>query len=118
LQVSQFVDFGLGQSLGRGGHDRQSGGAGKGGTATITADGKEVAKGRVERTTPIRFSLDEGMDIGEDTGTPVSLDYDVPNKFTGHFETVTINIKPGDRAAIEAGNKANQTAAIRRTLRD
>ena len=70
------------------------GGIGKGGTATVTVDGKEVAKGRIERTVPIRVSLDEGLDVGEDTGTPVSLSYDVPFKFTGKIEKVTIDLKP------------------------
>jgi arylsulfatase A-like enzyme len=69
------------------------GGAGKGGTATILVDGKEVAKGRVEKTVPIRISLDEGLDVGEDTGTPVNLNYDVPFKFTGEIEKVTIDLK-------------------------
>ncbi len=94
------------------------GGVGKGGTATVTAGGKEVAKGKIERTTPIRFSLDEGMDVGEDTGTPVSLDYDVPHKFTGHFETVTIDLKPGATADAKAADEANQIAAERKAIRD
>jgi arylsulfatase len=34
------------------------GGIGRGGTVTLTVDGKEVAKGRVERTVPIRISLE------------------------------------------------------------
>jgi arylsulfatase len=38
------------------------------------------------------MSLDETLDIGEDTGTPVSEDYQVPFKFTGKLEKVTINI--------------------------
>ncbi|MEZ5827334.1 MAG: hypothetical protein R3D01_02670 [Hyphomicrobiales bacterium] len=38
------------------------------------------------------MSLDETLDIGEDTGTPVSRDYKVPFKFTGDIEKVTINI--------------------------
>jgi arylsulfatase len=70
------------------------GGIGKGGTATLSVDGKEVAKGRIEKTVPIRISLDEGLDIGEDTGTPVNLNYDVPFKFTGKIEKVTIELKP------------------------
>lgn len=57
------------------------GGIGKGGTATITVDGKEVAKGKVEKTIPIRLTLDETLDIGEDCGTPVNLTYNVPFKF-------------------------------------
>jgi arylsulfatase len=74
------------------------GGIGKGGTATLTIDGKEVAKGRIEKTVPIRISLDEGLDVGEDTGTPVNLSYDVPFKFTGTIHKVTIDLKakPGD----------------------
>jgi len=68
------------------------GGIGKGGTGTISVDGKQVARGRLDRTVPFRFSLDETFDVGEDTGTPVSLDYDVPFKFTGTIEKVAINL--------------------------
>jgi arylsulfatase len=70
------------------------GGIGKGGTATITINGMEVANGRIAKTVPIRISLDEGLDVGEDTGTPVNLNYDVPFKFTGKIEKVTIELKP------------------------
>ena len=56
-------------------------------------NGKEVAKGRIEKTIPIRITLDEGFDIGEDTGTPVDLSYDVPFKFTGKIDKVTIELK-------------------------
>jgi arylsulfatase len=69
------------------------GGIGKGGVATLSVDGKEVAKGRIEKTVPIRISLDEGLDVGEDTGTPVNLNYDVPFKFTGKIEKATIDLK-------------------------
>ena len=68
------------------------GGVGKGGQATLTVDGKEVASERLPQTIAYRMSLDETLDIGEDTGTPVSEDYRVPFKFTGELETVTINI--------------------------
>jgi arylsulfatase len=68
------------------------GGIGKGGTGTISVDGKQVAQGRIDRTVPIRYSMDETFDVGEDTGTPVSLDYDVPFKFTGQIEKVVVNL--------------------------
>jgi arylsulfatase len=68
------------------------GGLGKGGLGTLQVDGKTVATGRIERTLAFRLSLDETLDCGEDTGTPVSEDYQVPFKFTGELETVTINI--------------------------
>jgi arylsulfatase len=69
------------------------GGIGKGGAVTLSVDGKEVAKGRVDKTVPIRISLDEGLDVGEDTGTPVNLNYDVPFRFTGKIHKVTIDLK-------------------------
>ena len=46
------------------------GGAGKGGTAILLVDEKEVAKVAVPATLFARFSLDETFDVGEDTGTP------------------------------------------------
>ncbi len=51
-----------------------------------------VGSGKLPKTIPFRMSLDETLDIGEDTGTPVSEDYHVPFKFTGELEKVTINI--------------------------
>jgi len=37
------------------------GGIGKGGTGTISVDGMQVAQGRIERTVPLRFSIDETL---------------------------------------------------------
>jgi arylsulfatase len=68
------------------------GGVGKGGQATLTVDGDKVASERLPQTIAYRMSLDETLDIGEDTGTPISEDYKVPFKFTGDLEKVTINI--------------------------
>ena len=67
-------------------------GVGKGGTATLSVDGQEVASEKFPQTIAFRMSLDETLDIGEDTGTPVSEDYHVPFNFTGELEKVTINI--------------------------
>jgi len=71
------------------------GGRGKGGTGTLLVDGTQVAQGRIDRTVPSRFSLDETFDVGEDTGTPVVEDYaaKMPFKFTGKLEKVTIELK-------------------------
>ncbi len=68
-------------------------GMGQPANVEMIIDGKSVARGRVERTIPIRISLDETMDIGEDAGTPVSEDYKVPFEFTGHIEKVIIELK-------------------------
>ncbi len=76
------------------------GGIGMGGIGTLIVDGKQVAQGRIDKTIPARFSFDETFDVGEDTGTPVSLDYDVPFKFTGRIEKVAVSLgKSGLNAA-------------------
>ncbi|MFN9644128.1 MAG: arylsulfatase, partial [Cyanobacteriota bacterium] len=72
------------------------GGRGKGGVGTLLIDGKKVAEKRIERTIPNRISMDETLDIGEDTGTPVVEDYAdaMPFRFTGGaLEKVTIDLK-------------------------
>jgi hypothetical protein len=70
------------------------GGMGKGGKITMTANGKKIAEGRLERTIPIQFSLGEGLDIGRDIGSPVDFTYKLPFEFTGKTEKVTIELKP------------------------
>ena len=69
------------------------GGRGRGGTAALSVDGKEVATGRIEHTFAARVTLDESLDVGMDTGTPVNLSYDVPFKFQGTIQGVTIELK-------------------------
>jgi arylsulfatase A-like enzyme len=90
------------------------GGIGKGGIGTISVDGNKVAEGRIARTMPVRFSFDETFDVGEDTGTPVSLDYDVPFKFTGNIEKVVVHL--GESKLSAADQKAlesmDQKAAL------
>src|SRR5262249_32644791 len=72
------------------------GGMGKGGTATLSVDGNEVAKGRIEKTIALRFSLDECFDVGEDSGTPVAEDSAdrMPFAFTGGLRRVVIELSP------------------------
>lgn len=45
-------------------------------------------------TLAFRLSLDETLDCGEDTGTPVSEDYATPFKFTGELKAVTVYLRP------------------------
>ena len=85
---------------------KYDGGLGKGGTAALKVDGTQVAEGKLERTIPFRISADETLDIGEDTGTPVSEDYQVPFKFAGKLITLVIRLgegklSPEDEKAIE-----------------
>ena len=68
------------------------GGVGKGGTATLYVDGKQVGEGRVEETQAMLFSADETTDVGRDTGTPVSPEYAGASKFTGKIGWVQIDL--------------------------
>ena len=87
------------------------GGLGKGGLATLQVNGKTVASGRIDRTLPFRLSLDETMDCGEDTGTPINEDYKVPFKFTGEIKKVMIDLKPAElTASAQQEVTANQIA--------
>jgi len=86
-------------------------GIGKGGVGTIQVDGKTVATGRIERTLAFRLSVDEGIDCGEDTGTPVTEDYRLPFKFSGEIKKVTIDLKPEKLAAADE-QKLKQAHAV------
>jgi arylsulfatase len=67
-------------------------GLGKGGTAALMVDGKPAGEGKLARTLAFRMYLDETLDCGEDTGTPVSEDYHVPFKFTGKIDKVAVRL--------------------------
>jgi hypothetical protein len=72
-------------------------GLGKGGTGILSVDGKEVARKKLEQTTPITFPEDESFDIGQDTRTGVALveyRYDPPFKFTGQINKLTFKLEP------------------------
>jgi arylsulfatase len=88
------------------------GGLGKGGLGTLLVDGKQVAQGRIERTLPFRISLDETLDCGEDTGTPVSEDYHVPFTFTGGLKKVIIDLTPDELKTADARKRQQAEAAI------
>ncbi|MFV0344640.1 MAG: hypothetical protein ACK5IQ_00080 [Bacteroidales bacterium] len=64
---------------------------GAGGTMTLLADGKQIGKGKIAKTIPVRVSY-ETLDIGRETGTPVSEAYKVPANFTGEVEKVHIEL--------------------------
>ena len=69
------------------------GGLGKGGTATLYVDGKKVGEGKVAATAAMIFSADDGCDVGQDTGSPVSPEYGPRgNEFTGRVKGVQIAV--------------------------
>jgi arylsulfatase A-like enzyme len=68
---------------------KSDGGLGKGGVGTVTIDGNKAGEGRIEKTQPGPFSVDDLADVGTDDGTPVT-DYGKSRKFTGTLSKVTI----------------------------
>jgi hypothetical protein len=88
------------------------GGIGKGGLGTIQVDGKTVASGRIERTLPFRMAVDETLDAGEDTGTPVTEDYHVPFRFTGEIKRVVIDLSPEQLSTADSALMKQGQAAI------
>ena len=63
-----------------------------GATVTLFANNRRIGEGRVEKTLPNRISIDETFDVGYDTGTPVSEDYETPFDFTGKLKEVAIDL--------------------------
>jgi arylsulfatase A-like enzyme len=69
------------------------GGLGKGGKVTLYLDGKQIGEGDIPATLAMIFSADDGLDVGEDAGSPVSPDYGQRgNAFTGHVKGVQLAI--------------------------
>jgi len=75
-------------------------GFGKGGSGTLSVDGKDVATKTIPHTIPFLMSIDETFDVGIDTRTPVDdNDYQVPFAFNGTINKLTINLKPAPMSA-------------------
>jgi hypothetical protein len=85
---------------------------GKGGTLTMSANGRKLAEGRLERSIPIQLSIGEGLDIGMDVGSPIDFTYQLPFAFTGTIDKVTIKLGPSGAAPTEgaAPNVAKRAA--------
>jgi arylsulfatase A-like enzyme len=65
------------------------GGPGKGGTGSLMVDGAKAGEGRIAKTQPGIFSVDDLADIGTDDGTSVA-NYGGSAKFDGKLERVRI----------------------------
>jgi arylsulfatase A-like enzyme len=66
---------------------------GKAAAVTLSANGNKIAEGQVPKTIPSTISIQEGLDIGEDVGSPVDFTYKPPFKFTGKIDKVTVDLK-------------------------
>jgi arylsulfatase len=90
-------------------------GLGKGGTGVLTVDGKVLSRQKMEHTIPFLMALDESLDIGIDTRTPVDESYKLPFKFGGTINKVTYNIKPEQLTVADRERMQQRLAAARDT---
>jgi hypothetical protein len=75
-------------------------GMAKGGTGVLSVDGKEVDNKKIPHSTPAIMTIDESFDVGVDTRTPVDdADYQVPFRFTGKIDKLTIKLDEPKRTA-------------------
>src|SRR5262249_35499992 len=72
------------------------GGMGKGATAILSIDGKEAARGHMDRTFPLLFSREGCFDVGEAPGTRVAEYYAarMPSRFPGTRGRLVIDRAP------------------------
>jgi arylsulfatase A-like enzyme len=89
----------------------EGGGRGKGGKATLYIEGERVGEVEVPRTHMTVFSADDGLDVGQDGGAPVSPDYGAQgNAFNGKVLGVQLSIDEQEEAE---HHKVDPETAIR-----
>jgi arylsulfatase A-like enzyme len=90
------------------------GGLGKGGTVTLFEGETVLAEGRIERTLPFFFSMDETVDIGSDLASPVSDDYGpTGNQFTGKIAWLRLDAGDDDHSHLADPHHLMQIAMTR-----
>lgn len=90
------------------------GGMGQGGTVTLYVDGAQVGRGTIPATLAMIFSADDGLDVGQDGGAPVSPDYGPQgNAFTGRIKGIQLAV---DDAAAAEDHRVDPAEAVRVAL--
>jgi arylsulfatase len=88
-------------------------GPGKGGTGILSVDGEQVATQTIPHTVPFIMSLDETFDVGVDTRTSVDdKDYQVPFRFTGKLNKLTLKLGPEQLVEADQHAKAQALASV------
>ena len=90
-------------------------GLGKGGSGVLTVDGKVLSTQKMEHTIPFLMALDESLDIGMDTRTPVDESYKLPFKFAGTINKLTYKLGPEQISNAEREVMERAVAAARDT---
>jgi hypothetical protein len=69
-------------------------GPGKGGTGVLSVDGKVLDRKTIPHTIPLVVTFFETFDVGVDTRTPIDPSYELPFRFTGKIDKLTIRTGP------------------------
>jgi arylsulfatase len=69
-------------------------GVAKGGTGVLKVDDEVVATHKIPHTIAFLMVADETFDVGVDTRTPISNDYQVPFRFNGKIDKLTFELGP------------------------
>ncbi len=73
---------------------------GAGGTGTLFASNKEIASSRIERTVPLAYDANDGMEIGMDLGAQVTDDYpEGSSRFNGTIDWVRMDLGADDQSS-------------------
>jgi len=88
-------------------------GPGKGGTGVLSVDGKELSKQTIDHTIPLLMAIDETLDIGIDTRTPVDDSYKLPFRFNGTINKVTYTLGREQMTAQERDEMQKAVARAR-----
>jgi arylsulfatase len=90
------------------------GGRGKGGKAILYIEGDRVGEIDVPRTHMTVFSADDGLDVGQDGGAPVSPEYGAQgNAFNGTVLGVQLSIEEQEETE---DHKVDPETAIRMAM--
>ncbi|HEY7862509.1 MAG TPA: arylsulfatase, partial [Thermoanaerobaculia bacterium] len=91
------------------------GGLGKGGTGTLSVNGKQVAQGRIERTQAAIFSVDDTADVGIDLATPVveSIGSEKKSRFTGRIPKLVLEVRDGSPKAAAREEQTRRDVALK-----
>lgn len=75
---------------------------GTGGTVTLRVGERVIGTGRFDKQVPFRFTVNETFDIGCDTVSPVSNQYESPFSFTGSIIRVLVDVSDAEFSDLAA----------------
>jgi arylsulfatase A-like enzyme len=88
-------------------------GIAKGGNGVLKVDGKVVATAKQANSISFLQVADETFDVGVDTRTGVSQDYQLPFAFDGKIDRLTIKLGPMQLSAVDQAKVREATARAR-----